>query len=55
MAAMVRLAAELLSLHPLLSGLEREQLARLSQLGELESYSADEEVVRQGTLGDSCS
>ena len=50
---MVRLAAELLALHPLLSGLEREQLDRLAPLGELESYSADEEVVRQGTLGDS--
>jgi CRP-like cAMP-binding protein len=49
---MVRLAAELLSLHPLLQGLVREQLDRLAHEGELESWSADEEVVRQGTLGD---
>ena len=50
---MVRLAAELLSRHPLLNGLEHAQLAKLSHLGELESYAPDEEVVRQGSLGDS--
>jgi CRP-like cAMP-binding protein len=49
---MVRLAAELLARHPLLRGLERTQLELLSRQGELESYAPNEEVVRQGTLGD---
>src|SRR5688572_15859844 len=49
---MVRLAAELLARHPLLGGLEHAQLEKLSRQGELESYAPDEEVVRQGTLGD---
>jgi CRP-like cAMP-binding protein len=49
---MVRLGAELLSRHPLLAGLDRAQLDVLSRLGELESYSPDEEVVREGSLGD---
>jgi CRP-like cAMP-binding protein len=49
---MVRLAAELLSRHPLLGGLDRPQLDLLSRLGELEGYQPDEEIVRQGTLGD---
>jgi len=49
----MRLAAELLAQHPLLLGLERSQLDRLSHLGALESYAPDEEVVRRGTLGDS--
>jgi CRP-like cAMP-binding protein len=50
---MMRLAGELLATHPLLSGLDRAQLDRLSAVGELESYTTDEEVVRRGTLGDS--
>ena len=50
---MVRLAAELLALHPLLQGLDRDQLGRLAREGELETWSPGEEVVRQGTLGDS--
>lgn len=49
---MVRLAGELLGTHPLLTGLDRRQLDTLLHAGELESWSAGEEVVRQGTLGD---
>jgi CRP-like cAMP-binding protein len=49
---MVRLAGELLARHPLLGGAHRDQLERLSQLGELESYAPGEEVVQQGTMGD---
>jgi CRP-like cAMP-binding protein len=49
---MVRLGAELLGTHPLLRGASRDNLERLSQLGELETYAANEEVVREGTLGD---
>jgi CRP-like cAMP-binding protein len=49
---MVRLAAELLSRHPLLAGLDRPQLERLSRMGELESYAPEEIVVQRGSLGD---
>jgi CRP-like cAMP-binding protein len=49
---MVRLAGELLARHPLLAGLDRGQIDQLSRLGELEGYQPDEEIVRQGTLGD---
>jgi CRP-like cAMP-binding protein len=50
---MVRLAAELLALHPLLAGLDRVQLDRLAREGELEAWNQDECVVQEGTLGDS--
>ncbi len=50
---MVRLGGELLARHPLLNGLDRAQLDRLARVGEIESYAPEEEVVRQGTLGDS--
>jgi CRP-like cAMP-binding protein len=51
-ARMVRLAAELLSRHPLLTGLDRPQLELLSRKGELESYAPEEVVVERGSLGD---
>ena len=37
----------LLALHPLLQGLDRDQLGRLAREGELETWSPGEEVVRQ--------
>ena len=42
----------LLERHPLLVNLPGEQLARIAQAGEVESYNAGEDVVSDGSLGD---
>jgi CRP-like cAMP-binding protein len=39
--------------HPLLHRLSEEQLQRFARAGELESYTAGEAIVSEGTLGDS--
>ena len=43
----------LLQRHPLLAGMEAPQIARLSGSGEIESYQAGDEIVVDGSLGDS--
>ena len=45
--------AELLKQHPLLARLSLEQIVRFAQAGELELFHAGEDVVVEGTLGDS--
>lgn len=45
--------AELLRQHPLLARLTFEQVLRFAQAGELELFHAGEDIVVQGTLGDS--
>ena len=42
----------LLERHPLLVKLDPEQLARMAEAGEVESYNAGEDVVVDGSLGD---
>ena len=42
----------LLERHPLLVNLTPEQLARVSQAGEVESYNPNEQIVLEGSLGD---
>ena len=42
----------LLERHPLLVNLPSEQLARIAQAGDVESYNAGEDVVVDGSLGD---
>ncbi len=42
----------LLDSHPLLVNLGPDQLARISKVGEIESYNAGEDIVREGSLGD---
>ena len=44
---------ELLQHHPLCQRLSTEQVARLSQVGELELFQPGEDIVVEGTLGDS--
>ena len=46
-------AAELLERHPLLSRMSLGQIERVAQAGELEQFAIGEEVVREGSLGDS--
>jgi CRP-like cAMP-binding protein len=45
--------AELLKQHPLLARLSLEQVLRFAQSGELEQFQAGEDIVVEGTLGDS--
>ena len=45
-------AAELLEAHPLLSRLTLEQIERIASAGELETFAAGEEIVREGSPGD---
>ena len=45
--------AELLRQHPLLARLSLEQVLRFAQAGELEKFGAGEDIVVEGTLGDS--
>jgi CRP/FNR family transcriptional regulator, cyclic AMP receptor protein len=45
--------AELLKQHPLLARLSIEQVLRFAQAGELELFHAGEDIVVEGTLGDS--
>ncbi len=42
----------LLERHPLLVKLPADQLARIAEAGEVESYNAGEDVVDDGSLGD---
>ena len=42
----------LLEKHPLLVHLESDQLARIAQAGEVESYNPNEQIVVEGSLGD---
>lgn len=42
----------LLERHPLLVNLAPEQVARIAEAGEVESYNAGEDVVVDGSLGD---
>jgi CRP-like cAMP-binding protein len=44
--------ADLLARHPLLSRLGREQIERVSEFGEIETWNSGEEVVSEGSLGD---
>ena len=44
---------ELLHQHPLLQRLSKEQVARFSQVGALELFHPGEDIVVEGTLGDS--
>lgn len=44
--------AALLERHPLLSRLGREQIERVSEFGEVESWNPGEEIVAEGSLGD---
>ncbi len=45
--------AELLQQHPLLARLSLEQIVRFAKAGELELFHAGEDIVVEGTLGDS--
>ena len=45
--------AELLQQHPLLARLSLEQVLRFAQAGELERFEPGEDIVVEGTLGDS--
>jgi CRP-like cAMP-binding protein len=45
--------AELLKQHPLLARLSIDQVLRFAQAGELDRYSAGEDIVVEGTMGDS--
>ena len=45
--------AELLQSHPLLQRLSAAQLDRFAQVGELELFQAGEDIVTEGSLGDS--
>ena len=47
------LTPTLLDKHPLLVHLSPDQLARLGRAGEIESYNPGEEIVADGSLGDS--
>ena len=42
----------LLEKHPLLVHLPGEQLARIAQAGEIESYNPNEQIVAEGSFGD---
>lgn len=42
----------LLEQHPLLVHLTKDQLARISRAGDVESYNANESIVVDGSLGD---
>ena len=42
----------LLDRHPLLQNLAPDRLARIAKAGEIESYNAGEDIVREGSLGD---
>ena len=42
----------LLERHPLLTNLTSQQLERISQAGEVESYNPNEQIVVEGSLGD---
>jgi CRP-like cAMP-binding protein len=46
-------SADLLRTHPLLARLAPEQLVRFAEAGELEPFQPGEEIVVEGTLGDS--
>jgi CRP-like cAMP-binding protein len=52
-AAMAVSNAELLKQHPLLARLSFDQVLRFAQAGELEQFQPDEDIVVEGTLGDS--
>src|SRR5215471_5949139 len=45
--------AELLQQHPLLARLSLEQVLRFAKAGEVERFEAGENIVVEGTLGDS--
>jgi CRP-like cAMP-binding protein len=45
--------AELLRQHPLLARLSLEQVLRFAQAGALEKFAGGEDIVVEGTLGDS--
>jgi CRP-like cAMP-binding protein len=51
--AMAVTNAELLKQHPLLARLSLEQVLRFAQAGQLEHFVAGEDIVVEGTLGDS--
>ncbi|MEP6861215.1 MAG: cyclic nucleotide-binding domain-containing protein [Deltaproteobacteria bacterium] len=42
----------LLEKHPLLVNLASDQLERIAQAGEVESYNPNEQIVSEGSLGD---
>jgi CRP-like cAMP-binding protein len=44
---------ELLESHPLMARLNPEQLVRFAQAGAVESFAPGEEIVVEGTMGDS--
>ena len=52
-AAMAVSNAELLKQHPLLARLSLEQVLRFAQAGALERFDGGEDIVVEGTLGDS--
>jgi CRP-like cAMP-binding protein len=52
-ATMAVTNAELLQQHPLLARLSLEQVLRFAKAGELELFHAGEDIVVEGTLGDS--
>ena len=43
----------LLERHPLLLGLDRAQIERLAETGEIESFRVGDHIVEDGSLGDS--
>ena len=45
-------AAELLERHPLLTRMSLDQIERIAQAGSLEQFDPQEEIVREGSLGD---
>jgi CRP-like cAMP-binding protein len=51
--AMAVTNAELLKQHPLLARLSLEQILRFAQAGQLELFKPGEDIVVEGTLGDS--
>ena len=52
-ATMAVTNAELLQQHPLLARLSLEQVLRFAKAGELEMFHPGEDIVVEGTLGDS--
>ena len=46
-------ASDLIRQHPLLGRLSPEQIVRFAQWGELEVFQAGEDIVVEGTMGDS--
>ena len=52
-ASMAVSNAELLRQHPLLARLSLEQVLRFAQAGELERFQSREDIVVEGSLGDS--